>query len=206
MGTEHKMLRLCVTLCVLLRLQAAVTGGRDLVEESCQSIICYPISKVAVYDEYEEVEVPSLHWLYTSVNGTDLETAANIALDRLLDYSYLNNAAETIVPVSAPWSVYINWQLANGIAKPEFTFYILLPLEVQSPPEPRDPRVQIDIMPQEAGYESYWITEQKNEDYLKLANDLKRHLEDDQRSFDSSGFYITWFNTRGHFKIIFLKK
>ncbi|XP_072912168.1 heme-binding protein 1-like [Hemitrygon akajei] len=197
------MLRLRVTLFVLLMFQVAGIRGTDLVQESCDSIICHPVLKVIEHNGYKEIELPTLHWLHTFVDGMDMDTGIKLGLERFFNYSRFHNDAGTIVPISAPWAIRAPFE--NGIIKPQFSVFVSLPLEIQTPPLPKDPSVQVIDTPLLNIYESYFVTEQENEDYGRLANELKKKLENDHCSFDHSSIFITWFNKAGHVKLTFLK-
>ncbi|XP_078256107.1 uncharacterized protein LOC144593861 [Rhinoraja longicauda] len=120
--------------------QVAGTGAEDYVEEVCKSTMCFPIIETIDYGTYGEYYLPELKWLFMFINGTDLKTAIDTGLDKIFDYSHLNNAAETIVPISAPWTVDIELD-ANGVLSQEYAISISLPVEVEIPPEPKDSSV-----------------------------------------------------------------
>ncbi|XP_032876379.1 uncharacterized protein LOC116972901 [Amblyraja radiata] len=196
---EPKMLRLRLTLSVLLGLQVAGTGASKVVVEACKNMMCYAVTPDNEYDNYEEIQLTNVQWLYTFVSGKDLKTATKIALDKFFDYSRFGNAADTIVPISAAWAIYAPFE--NGKIKQEFSFFITLPLEVVSPPDPNDSSISVVFHPEHSGYVRTF--EQKTEDYERLASELKKDLEKDGRVFNNKYVYIAWFNTQGLMQIAF---
>ncbi|XP_067840022.1 uncharacterized protein [Heptranchias perlo] len=199
---DTKMLRLCLTLSVLLGLQIPATGADQEVADFCQQVICHHPTQIIQLNDYEEMEFPTLQWVETDVSGTDMKTALKTGLEKLLKYSNLSNAAETIVPVSAPWG--IKGSLMNGKIQREFQVYLYLPFSVHSPPEPKDPTVQTTTFPP---FNFYFRTFQHdNQEYGSRVREFMKDLNQDNRSFYRKFFYIGWYNTRGLMQIFFLKK
>ncbi|XP_067840026.1 uncharacterized protein [Heptranchias perlo] len=199
---DTKMLRLCLTLSVLLGLQITGTGADQEVADFCQQIICHHPTQIIQRNNYEEMEFPTFQWVETDVSGTDMKTALKTGLEKLLKYSNLSNAAETIVPVSAPWV--IKGSLLNDKIQREFQVYLYLSPLVHSPPEPKDPTVLISTFPP---FNFYIRTfRHHNQEDGSLINEFIKDLDQDKRSFYRKFFYIGWYNTRGLKQIAFLKK
>ncbi|XP_078256064.1 uncharacterized protein LOC144593822 [Rhinoraja longicauda] len=157
---------------------------------------------LGVSSTYEEQSLPERQWLFTFINGTDFKTATEVALSKFYGYAQSSNAADTIVPISFPLAVYAPFE--NGVMKQEYSFFIYLPLEVQSPPDPKDPSVRVRHC---VATKAYVRTYQEiTEDYERLANEFKKDLENDHRSIYKYDVYIIWFNMRGLFQIAFLEK
>ncbi|XP_055492372.1 uncharacterized protein LOC129697688 [Leucoraja erinacea] len=198
---EPKMLRLCLTLSVLLGLQVAGTGADHSVGEACKNSICLPLKKLIKYDTYEELYLPELRWLSTFVKGADLNTAIDIAISRFFKYSRFNNSADTVVPLSIPWSVYV--PLTFEIPTSGFLVSISLPAGIVDPPAPNDPSVQLLQSPEVQSYVRTFT--EKTEDYDQLIDEFKRDLEKDNRSFNNTGVYINWYNINGLMQIVIKK-
>ncbi|XP_067841417.1 uncharacterized protein [Heptranchias perlo] len=187
---DTKMLRLCLTLSVLLGLQITATGADQEVIDFCHEVYCLEPLSFTSHGTYEENEFPTLQWVVTEVSGMDMKNAVITGMDKLLKYSYFSNAAATIVPVSAPWV--IQGHLVDGTVQQKFNVSLNLPPLIISPPEPTDPTVKI-IKESSLHYFIRTFHDKTDvQNHGSLVKEFMKDLEDGQRSFYKSSFFIAW--------------
>ncbi|XP_067840054.1 uncharacterized protein [Heptranchias perlo] len=150
---------------------------------------------------YELMEYPAFQWIETEVNGTDMKTAVRTGLDKLMKYAHFSNAADTIIPVSAPLG--LTGFLVNGTLQQKFKISLIVPVQVVSPPEPTDQTVKIGTSPGAWCYVRVLDTKVYGQHYYELVMEFLNDLEQDKQSFEKRFFVISWFNTDGLMDIAF---
>ncbi|XP_067839806.1 heme-binding protein 1-like [Heptranchias perlo] len=198
------MLRLCLTVSVLFGHQIA---GKEVEQEMidlCDDVFCIEPTEIIPYNNYELMEYAAFQWIETEVNGTDMKTAVRTGLDKLMKYAHFSNAADTIVPVSAPLG--LTGFLVNGTLQQKFFITLTVPVQVVSPPEPTDQTVKIGTSPGGWYYVRVFDTKVYGQHYHELVMEFLNDLEQDKQSFDRRFFSISWFSTDGIMDIAVQRK
>ncbi|XP_078397482.1 heme-binding protein 2-like [Cetorhinus maximus] len=193
------MLRLFLTVSVLFWQQLA---AQDEVENFCYENDCIEPAEVIVDKNYEEKKFLHLQAVQTVVTGMDMNRAIETGLERLFNYSHFSNAAGTIVPISAPWTV--SGYIENGTMEQTFLISVLIVAEVISPPEPTDQTVQLRSQPSDWYYVRAFDKKVDEQQYEKLVTEFQQDLEQDNQHFDPR-FIIAFLNTHGLMHIAFRK-
>ncbi|XP_078397472.1 heme-binding protein 2-like [Cetorhinus maximus] len=193
------MLRLFLTVSVLFWHQLA---GQDEVENFCYENGCIEPAEVIVDKNYEEKKFLHFQAVATVVTGMDMNRAIETGLERLFNYSHFSNAAGTIVPISAPWTV--SGSMEKGTMEQTFVISVLIVAEVISPPEPTDQTVQLWSGSSDWYYVRAFDQKLDGQQYEKLVTEFLKDLEQDNQNFGPR-FHISFYNTHGLMHIAFRK-
>uniref|UniRef100_UPI00398F27F7 heme-binding protein 2-like n=1 Tax=Pristiophorus japonicus TaxID=55135 RepID=UPI00398F27F7 len=187
------MLRLCLTVSVLFGRQIAAKEQYQKLNDLCGEYDCPQSIKVIQFNNYEEIEHLAIQGIETEVTGTDIKSALATGLDKLKNYSWFSNAADTIVPVCAPWG--LQGYLVNGTIQQKFGVFVVLVPELTSPPEPTDQTVKIRMLDPGWLYVRAFDTKVDDQQYEGRVIEFFNDLEKDKQSFDRSTFYIAYYKT-----------
>uniref|UniRef100_UPI00398ED567 heme-binding protein 2-like n=1 Tax=Pristiophorus japonicus TaxID=55135 RepID=UPI00398ED567 len=197
------MLRLCLTVSVLFGRQIAAKEEYHEGIDFCGDYGCPQPIEMIQFNNYDEMEYLPVQWIVTEVNGMDIKSALATGLDKLQNYSWFLNAADTIVPVSAPWG--LQGYLVNGTIQQKFGVFVVLVPELTSPPEPTDPTIKIGMSHIGWFYVRTFDTKVDDQQYEGRVIEFLNDLEKDKQSFDRSFFYLVFFNTNGLMEVAFNK-
>ncbi|XP_078397477.1 heme-binding protein 2-like [Cetorhinus maximus] len=188
------MLRLFLTVSVLFWQQLA---AQDEVNNFCVENDCIEPAEVIVDKNYEEKKFLHFQYVQTLVTGMDMNRAIETGLERLFNYSHFSNAAGTIVPISAPWTV--SGFMEKGTMEQTFIISVMIVAEVISPPEPTDQTVQLWSGSSDWYYVRAFDKKVDEQQYEKLVTEFQQDLEQDNQHFDPR-FIIFFFTHMGSCK------
>ncbi|XP_038654696.1 uncharacterized protein LOC119966789 [Scyliorhinus canicula] len=197
------MLRIFLTVSVLFWNQLAAEKAVEEALDICGETDCLKPIEIIKDKNYNELEVGFHRRVETEVHAVNFQSAMEIGLEKLFNYSRCGNAAGTIIPISSPWGVFGYFE--NGKIQQEFGVFVEIVPEVMNPPEPKDPTVKIVNVPHvwyyARGFDNKVDDEQIEERVIQLLKDL----EQDNQPFNRKIFAIAFTNTQGLMGIAFLK-
>ncbi|XP_038654960.1 uncharacterized protein LOC119967030 [Scyliorhinus canicula] len=194
------MLRIFLTVSVLFWNQLAAQNAVDKVLDLCEEVHCVQPEFIIQGESYDLMKFPSHQWVQTEVFGMDMESALEVGLEKLFNYSQLMNTAGTIVPISAPWGVL--GSLENGAIQETFVIFLLLVPELSEAPEPTDEELQLGSTSDTWLYVRAFDEEADEDEIEDRVAQFQNDLEEDDQNFGEL-FRMAWYNTRGLMFIAF---
>ncbi|GCB77142.1 hypothetical protein scyTo_0020546 [Scyliorhinus torazame] len=197
------MLRIFLTVSVLFWNQLAAQEQLKSVIDFCQDADCLEPVAAILDKNYNELEFDFRQLVQTDAYGEDMKDAVDSNLMKLFNYSRCGNVAGTIVPLSAPWGA--RGYLENGTIQEIFKVFTLIVPQVNNPPEPLDPTVEIGIGPPVWFYTRAFDHSVDAAEVKELVTQFLGDLEKDNQPFNRTTFVIAAFNTHGLMEIGFEK-
>ncbi|XP_038654692.1 uncharacterized protein LOC119966787 isoform X1 [Scyliorhinus canicula] len=152
---------------------------------------------------YIEMEYRFHRRVETEVHAVNFQSAIEIGLEKLFNYSRCGNVAGTVVPISAPWGVF--GYLENGKIQQRFRVYLEILPEVINPPEPTDPTVETVFTPPVWFFARAFNKKVDEQQIEERVTQLLKDLEQDNQPLKPTFFLIAFYNTHGLMGIAFEK-
>ncbi|XP_072356290.1 uncharacterized protein [Scyliorhinus torazame] len=197
------MLRIFLTVSVLFWNQLAARDPAEEVLNFCQDEDCLKPVEAILGRSYDELEFDFRQLVVTDSIGSNVRLVVDDGLFKIANYSLGENAAGTVVPVSAPWGA--DGYLENGTIQQRFKVFLPIVPQVINPPEPTNPTVKIVTEPPIVyfvrGFDEVVDDEQIKVRVIQFLNDL----EEDNQPFNRARFVLAVFSTNGLMEIGFEK-
>ncbi|XP_038654693.1 uncharacterized protein LOC119966787 isoform X2 [Scyliorhinus canicula] len=197
------MLRIFLTVSVLFWNQLAAQDPAEEVMNVCTEDDCILPAVVIKDKNYIEMEYRFHRRVETEVHAVNFQSAIEIGLEKLFNYSRCGNVAGTVVPISAPWGVF--GYLENGKIQQRFRVYLEILPEVINPPEPTDPTVETVFTPPVWFFARAFNKKVDEQQIEERVTQLLKDLEQDNQPLKPTFFLIAFYNTHGLMGIAFEK-
>ncbi|XP_019644081.1 PREDICTED: heme-binding protein 2-like [Branchiostoma belcheri] len=187
---------------------AAASPTRTSPPTFCHGQDCPRYSVVTSTADYEERLYEPAKWTSASISGSEYSSAVSAGFGKLFQYISGNNKDQAKIPMTVP--VLTKVKPGQG-SSTDFTVSFFVPFADQtSPPEPSDPTVFTNPLPQMTAYVRYFSGYAHDGDWANNAAALAQSLDNATVSYHKDFYYTAGYNspfqpTDRHNEVWFIK-